>query len=484
MLESMKTSTKRTILAANKKLRQLTSHVHSGATGALVVIAVFGVVGAWLLTSSRAATPTVSIEAENGTSTPCAVDQPDTSASKGSAVKFTNCGGFTHPGILLGTAQLNFTKSKIGTAPWNAAYTKMSGSHFASLSHTPDPAPVLSRNATSASGAVSLNALQDDDIAAYTDALMWYYTGNAAYADKAIAIMNAWSSTLTSVDSSTGQLDAAWASEMFPRAAEIIRYTYTPAAGHPAFNVTAFSNMLTNILLPQLDKTTNGYTYSNGNWGLSFAEGTMNIGIFTDNRAVFNTGVQMWRERVPAYVYETSDGALPNYPPGGKYTTTAQLQCFWDGAGTVVNSCGFPSNFPWANGLVQETCRDISHATFGLEAMVDGAETARLQGVDLYGEQQQRIVSAFEFTSKYDLQLIANAASGAASGPVADSICGTGSLNFNGTGYTLGFEEAYNAYATRKGVAMPYTLQMVNKLRPTPAALHMAWESLTFPGAP
>ena len=74
--------------------------------------------------------------------------------------------------------------------------------------------------------------------------------------------------------------------------------------------------------------------------------------------------------------------------------------------------------------------------------------------------------------------------SGASSGSVSDSICGTGTLNTGGTGYTLGFEEAYNEYATRKGVSMPYTLQMVNKMRPTPAALHIAWESLTFPGTP
>ncbi len=36
----------------------------------------------------------------------------------------------------------------------------------------------------------------------------------------------------------------------------------------------------------------------------------------------------------------------------------------------------------------------------------------------------------------------------------------------------------------RIGEAMPFTLQMVNKVRPTPAALHIAWKTLTFAGAP
>ena len=38
---------------------------------------------------------------------------------------------------------------------------------------------------------------QHDSAAAYTQALLWYFTGNKAYAQNAIHIMNAWSGTLT-----------------------------------------------------------------------------------------------------------------------------------------------------------------------------------------------------------------------------------------------------------------------------------------------
>ena len=40
----------------------------------------------------------------------------------------------------------------------------------------------------------------DDARAAYTHALLWYYTGNQAHANKAIEIMNAWSATLTKIE--------------------------------------------------------------------------------------------------------------------------------------------------------------------------------------------------------------------------------------------------------------------------------------------
>ena len=78
----------------------------------------------------------------------------------------------------------------------------------------------------------------DDARAAYTHALLWAYTGNQANANKAIEIMNAWSSTLTEIKFdqprrpdngsqiwANGKLQAGWGGSLFARAAEIIRYT-------------------------------------------------------------------------------------------------------------------------------------------------------------------------------------------------------------------------------------------------------------------
>ena len=60
---------------------------------ALVVAAIFGLIGVALVVITRAATSTASLEAELGSQTNCAVDVSDTSASAQKAITFTACGG-------------------------------------------------------------------------------------------------------------------------------------------------------------------------------------------------------------------------------------------------------------------------------------------------------------------------------------------------------------------------------------------------------
>jgi len=72
-----------------------------------------------------------------------------------------------------------------------------------------------------------LSRLADSE-AAYGQALLWHITGDKAYARNAIRIMNAWSDTLTGGHTNANaQVQASWTGDVFPRAAEIIRYTYT-----------------------------------------------------------------------------------------------------------------------------------------------------------------------------------------------------------------------------------------------------------------
>jgi hypothetical protein len=162
----------------------------------------------------------------------------DPGGSETQVVKFgasvTDGTNFVHPGIFVSPAQLDFVKDQIaaGAQPWTTALAnlmsfKIGSRALTSLSYSPTPAVALDR------ANASTTNIGMDDIAAYGDALLYAYTGNVAYADKAISIMNAWSATMKNQASSTAQLDAAWASEVFPRAAEIVRYMYTPAAGHP-----------------------------------------------------------------------------------------------------------------------------------------------------------------------------------------------------------------------------------------------------------
>jgi hypothetical protein len=104
---------------------------------------------------------------------------------------------FVHPGVLDSRAQLDFVKSKVAAKaqPWQNAYNQMIGSRYASLSRTPKPRATVECGPYSNPNNGCTDE-REDAIAAYTDALVWYLTGNTAYAQKSIALMDAWSATI------------------------------------------------------------------------------------------------------------------------------------------------------------------------------------------------------------------------------------------------------------------------------------------------
>jgi hypothetical protein len=163
----------------------------------------------------------------------------------------------------------------------------------------------------------------------------------------------------------------------------------------------------------------------------------------------------MWRERTPAYAYLKSDGDMPVPPPRGNKTGSALIG-FWYGQST------------FSDGLAQETCRDLSHVQYGFAGIINAAETALLQGVDLYAEESERLRAMLEFHAKY-----VNGAS------VPSSLCG-GSLTDNRADPM--WEIALNHFVTRRGGSLPETQKLVSAIRPTGVDHHMAWETLTHAG--
>jgi hypothetical protein len=356
--------------------------------------------------------------------------------------------GFAHPGVLVTKAQLDFVKAKISAnaSPWKGAMANTMNDFRGSLTYTASPVPVVECGAYSMNPDIGCSAEKDDAAAAYTQALLWYFTGNTTYAKNAVAIMNAWSAILTGHTASNAPLQSAWSGSLWPRAGEIIRYTY---GGWATADIAKFSSMLKNVYLPEVDAG----AASNGNWELSMAEATIAMGVFLDNQTEYAKGLALWRRRVPAYLYLTSDGALPVPPPTGDKNSESALIGYWYSQTTFVN------------GLCQETCRDFGHVQYGIASMTNAAETARIQGVDLYGEQSSRITAGYEFHANY-----LNGAS------VPAWLCG-GSL----TAVTPDpmWEIGYNEYSDRDGVSMPNTTTLLARIRPTSADHMMIWETLT-----
>ncbi|MER6538834.1 alginate lyase family protein [Streptomyces sp900105755] len=354
---------------------------------------------------------------------------------------------FVHPGVTVSKAQLDFARAEVlaGAQPWKAAYDQMMASKYADLNRTPTPWATVECGSYSNPN-YGCTDEREDAIAAYTDALAWYVTKDARYAQKAIQIMDAWSATITGHTNSNAPLQTGWAGSSWPKAAEIIRYTYTGTWANEA----RFATMLRNVYLPTVIKGSN----SNGNWELSMMEAAVGISVFLEDKTSYDTAMAKFRTRTAAYVYLASDGSVPKTVPSQNLDTTAKIVSYWQGQSTFVT------------GLTQETCRDFTHTGYGISAISHVAETSRIQGQDLYGtDVGERLRQALGFQAKYQL--------GTA---VPGWLCG-GSLNL-GLGPVT--EVGYNALHNRLGIAMTNTQTLTQNNRPAGTNnLFVAWETLT-----
>jgi hypothetical protein len=468
---------------------------------------------------------------------------------------------FVHPGIIVNRAQLDFVKAKIaaGADPWAKAFGRMQADPFYALKnyqvHPPVAKMATDKDPATTDGIVVCGSFSDPDVhctdekndgvAAYTQALLWYFSGDETYAQNAINILNGWA-TLKKHTGFNTALQASWMGTEFARAAEIMQYLYVDSAGNakwPADQVAAFKTMMRNtylgdlqVGLPQNARKGDAAYGQNGNWMLSIADNLIQIGVLLDDRDVFNQGIKLWRDRTPAYCfYSVWDGAgLPQLPCGGYAGTgtgfsktvgrTVDPYGYFGQAGGITPAAdappadagvdaGPPSTVSRSmpDGIAQETCRDLEHVQYGLAAMMNGAETARIQGVDLYREQADRIVACMEYHAQYlnsspkDMsgQLIAYPTPLLSDITVTGSdpsICpnkngkstvkllATGAVGAEGRDFTVQptWEIGYNEFATRLGLSMPQTATLIQTLRSPPSPMvwigathHIGWETLT-----
>ncbi|MEU0943270.1 alginate lyase family protein [Streptomyces canus] len=354
---------------------------------------------------------------------------------------------FVHPGVTVSQGQLDFARSKVnaGAQPWKGAFDQMLASKYADLNRTPKPRAVVECGSYSNPN-YGCTDEREDAIAAYTDALAWYITRDERYAKKAIQLMDAWSAVIMDHTNSNAPLQTGWAGSSWPRAAEIIKYTYTGSWA----NSGRFATMLRNVYLPEIINGSN----SNGNWELSMMEAAVGISVFLEDKASYDKALTKFRTRTAAYVYLDSDGELPKTVPSQNLNTRDKIVGYWQGQSTFVT------------GLTQETCRDFTHTGYGISAISHVAETSRIQGQDLYGtDVGERLRQALGFQARYEL--------GTA---VPSWLCG-GSLKL-GLGPVT--EVGYNALHNRLGMGMTNTQALTEQNRPAGTNnLFVAWETLT-----
>jgi hypothetical protein len=119
-------------------------------------------------------------------------------------------------------------------------------------------------------------------------------------------------------------------------------------------------------------------------------EASIGAAVFLEDRDLYTASMSKFADRVPAYIYLTSDGPLP-VPGRGIATTKEAIIKYW------FKQATFP-----VSGITQETCRDFAHVSYGISSMAHVAETSRIQGEDLWKtELGTRVGAAMELHASF-----------------------------------------------------------------------------------
>lgn len=311
-----------------------------------------------------------------------------------------------HPGVMQTRGDLEFMKAKIkaGEEPWKSSWQIWLEGPVASLDFTPKPYVHVVRGAYDA-GEKGGRELQDSANAAENHVMQWYVTGDEAHARKAIEIFDAWSGTLADFAENDAMLLAGWTGGQFCNAAEILRTTYP---GWSAKSQEQFKRMLLTVYVPLLRMF---YPEANGNWDAAIMHALLAIGVFCEDRDLMES------------VYR-------HYRLG------------------LVNS-GI-TRYVYPSGQCEETCRDQGHTQLGLAYMVNTCVVAWNQGVDLFGEADNRLALGIEYTARYML---------------GEDVPVYGRISTMSRGH---FGDLYYAvlqhYRYEKHMAMPYTEKAAQKV--------------------
>lgn len=399
-----------------------------------------------------------------------------------------------HPGVMYNQAQLNQMAAEVSNSShWRKAkydvmttrksgYGANQGREFASLSWVPKPVPVVKRFAGSQYADVGSDDLIADGGAALAHALKWRLKGDRASASKASQILNAWSSTLTSISyyvngSSTqptyaegGRLIAGWTASIYARAGEIMAHSgWNPTGSEVAFNASRLREKFRTIWMPILYPIE---PIGQHNWSTAVIDGAMQAAVFTNDAKRFNMACDWWRDIVPTVFWMPGDrnsqphlaaATSPWFPSSGAprtpmYSRYNKSENSQSTPTAVYNVWHKPKS--WPAGLSGEMGRDFHHNAMIFATVANAAETAWHQGIDLYRQEQTRIVTATELFAGI-LHDVWKKDKVPPTGWPFDKNAKSGSHQTSAQ--TATFELIYMHYLGRRGVSMPKTRLLLDE---------------------
>jgi hypothetical protein len=280
---------------------------------------------------------------------------------------------FVHPGLLHTAKDFERMRDMVsaGAEPWKSGWEKLIANRHASLNWKPHPSEVVVRGAGHAGETENYAALFNDIAAAYACALRWRVSGDPAYADKAVQIMNGWSSTLKRIDGTSDKFLAAGIyGYEFANAAEIMRdYKGWNPADFEQFQqmmLDVFCSMNHDFLLHHNGAKIDHYWC---NWDACNMASELAIGVLCDRREAYDEAI--------------------NY--------------FKDGSGNGSIDHAVLTIYPGNLGQWQESGRDQGHSVLGIALIGAVCQMAWNQGDDLFSYDNNRFLAGAEYVAKYNL---------------------------------------------------------------------------------
>lgn len=256
---------------------------------------------------------------------------------------------FQHPGVPFTTDDLNKLKQNITQEPWLSAYTAFRNNAASGLSYgAKGPFASVSRAPD-----LNNNAWKGDMVAIHNLALMWIFTGDSAYARKATNLLDSWAVTNTVWGGSESMLDIGDYAQYWATGADILKSTFP---GWTALNTAHVNNYFANVLYPTSYVP---YPLRDQNKGAIQLKIALGAAAFLDDATKFNQAIEVYR---------------------------------MDAGGGLRNSL--------PNGEVGDAGRD-DHWRVQAAALAWGAEVAYKQGIDMFAELDNRLLSIAELYHQF-----------------------------------------------------------------------------------
>lgn len=310
--------------------------------------------------------------------------------------------GFVHPGGLHTQEDFDRIKDLLakGDPTITAAVKVLTQAAYAQSTAGTSPVQTIVRGG--GKGENYINAARGATIA-YQNALVWKITGNKANASHAINVLMQWANTTKGIGGDSNYaLAAGLYGYQFAQAAELLR----DYEGWAPERFEQFRQWMLQVWYPSAMGFLRGRngTWENvgkwwqapghywSNWGLCNALCVMSIGVLCDDVFIYNQGL--------SYMKYDQVGTFTDPRTANPILNDGLTEFIGNLVVTVTNT---PANLKASSygtiGQMQESGRDIGHATMAAGLAIDIAHMAWNQGDDLFSFMDNRLAAGIEFVA-------------------------------------------------------------------------------------